>query len=397
MPSTSTNEIDIDRLLRRAVSSGAVPGVAAMAADDSGILCRAVSGDRAPGQPWACDTVAWIASMTKIIVSVAALQLVERGDLELDEPVGRVLPALREPAVLEGFSGDGRPVLRRARSHITLRHLLAHTAGYGYHFWNAEVGRYQQHAGLPNIIECREATLTTPLLFDPGTRWNYGTNTDWVGKAIEAVSGLSIEQYLRGHVLDPLGMHDTGFLLTEDRRRRLATMFARTEDGPVGIDFEITQEPEFQMSGGGMYGTPGDFLAFLRMLLGGGALDGVRILRSDTLAEAAGNQIGGLTIGRFTSADPGTSADVEFLPGVTKKWSLLGMLNAEPTSAGRSAGSLFWAGLANTYFWVDWDRRDTGVLFTQLLPFGDTEVLDLFDRFETLVHTFPMDDASPRA
>lgn len=385
MTASTVRTDSIDRFLGAAVDAGEIPGVSALAVTRDGARYSGSFGDRAEGAPWTEHTVAWLGSMTKMIVAIGALRLVEQGRLDLDADLGTVLPALAEPMVLEGFDDDGRPTVRRANGAVTLRRLLSHTAGNGYHFWNADVQRYQNVAGLPGIIECREATLTTPLLFDPGTAWEYGMNLDWVGKAIEAVSGQDLEQYLRASVLDPLGMSATSFRLGPALRDDLAAMYARTPDGPVRIEFEMTQEPEFLMAGGAMYGSPADYLTLLRMILGDGEVDEVRILRDDTVMEALSNQIGDLTIGKITTVDPGSSNDVEFMPGTTKKWSLLGMLNVEETPGGRSAGSLFWAGLPNAYYWVDRDQGNAGVLFTQILPFGDHAVLDLFDRFENAV------------
>ena len=382
-PTVSTQAID--QLLAAPVEAGEIPGVSALAVTRDGARYSASYGNRAGGAPWTENTVAWLGSMTKMIVAIGALQLVELGRLDLDADLGTVLPALAEPKVLEGFDDDGHPLVRPANSAITLRRLLSHTAGNGYHFWNANVLRYQEVEGLPGIIECREATLTTPLLFDPGAAWEYGMNIDWVGKTSEAVSGQDLEQYLRGALLDPLGMSATSFRLTPVLRDELAAMNFRTPDGLAQIEFEMTQEPEFLMAGGAMYGSPADYLTLLRMILGGGEVDGVRILREDTLTEALSNQIGDLTIGKITTVDPGSSNDIEFLPGTTKKWSLLGMVNVEETPGGRSAGSLFWAGLPNAYYWVDRDKGNAGVLFTQILPFGDHAVLDLFDRFENAV------------
>jgi len=384
-PTVSTQ--DIDRLLTAAVDSGEIPGLSALAVTGDGTRYSASFGERADGAPWSENTVAWLGSMTKMIVAIGALQLVEQGRLDLDADLGSVLPLLAEPKVLEGFDDEGRPKVRPATGAVTLRRLLSHTAGYGYHFWNADVLRYQDVAGLPRIIECREATLTTPLLFDPGTAWEYGMNLDWVGKAIEAASGQDLEQYLRGSILDPLGMSATSFRLGPALREELAAMNFRSPDGLVRIEFEMTQEPEFLMAGGAMYGSPADYLTLLRMVLGGGEVDGVRILREDTVIEALSNQIGDLTIGKIMTVDPGSSNDVDFLPGTTKKWSLLGLLNVEETPGGRSAGSLFWAGLPNAYYWVDRDKGNAGVLVTQILPFGDHAVLELFDRFENAVRT----------
>jgi len=385
MTARTVHTQDIDQLLTASVDSGEIPGLSALAVTSAGTRYSGSFGARADGAPWTEHTVAWLGSMTKMIVAIGALQLVEQGRLDLDADLGTLLPALAEPKVLLGFDDTGRPRVRPANGAVTLRRLLSHTAGNGYHFWNADVLRYQEVEGLPGIIECREATLTTPLLFDPGTAWEYGMNIDWVGKAIEAVSGQDLEQYLRVSVLDPLGMSTTSFRLGPALRGELAAMNFRSPDGLVRIEFEMTQEPEFLMAGGAMYGSPADYLTLLRMILGGGAVDGVRILREDTVAKALTNQIGDLAFGKITTVDPGSSNDVEFLPGTTKKWSLLGLLNVEETPGGRSAGSLFWAGLANSYYWVDRDKGNAGVLFTQILPFGDHAVLELFDRFENAV------------
>ena len=384
------NEVaTLDTLLSAAVEKGDFPGVAAVAANRDGLVYRNAFGVASsdPLRDMAPDTVAWIASMTKTIVAVGALQLVERGQLDLDAPMSDVLPQLAEQQVLDGFDDMGQPVTHTATIPVTLRHLLSHTAGNGYHFWHADVQRYQEVMGLPGIIECREATLTTPLLHEPGTAWVYGMNIDWVGKAIEKISGGTLEEYLRANILDPLGMTDTSFIIEAGRRARLSGMNVRTPEGDlVQVPFEMTQEPEFQMAGGAMYGSVDDYVTLLRMLLGNGTLDGVRILAAETVEEARRNQIGELAVGPIHTVDPGSSNDVDFLPGQPKKWGLLGMINVDPAPNGRSAGSLFWAGLGNTYFWVDWDNGDCGALFTQILPFADHKVLDAFEAFERSVH-----------
>ena len=384
------NEVaTLDTLLSAAVEKGDFPGVAAVAANRDGLVYRNAFGVASsdPLRDMAPDTVAWIASMTKTIVALGALQLVERGQLDLDAPMSDVLPQLAEQQVLDGFDDMGQPVTHTATIPVTLRHLLSHTAGNGYHFWHADVQRYQEVMGLPGIIECREATLTTPLLHEPGTAWVYGMNIDWVGKAIEKISGGTLEEYLRANILDPLGMTDTSFIIEAGRRARLSGMNVRTPEGDlVQVPFEMTQEPEFQMAGGAMYGSVDDYVTLLRMLLGNGTLDGVRILAAETVEEARRNQIGELAVGPIHTVDPGSSNDVDFLPGQPKKWGLLGMINVDPAPNGRSAGSLFWAGLGNTYFWVDWDNGDCGALFTQILPFADRKVLDAFEAFERSVH-----------
>jgi methyl acetate hydrolase len=379
----------VDQVLERAVAAGEVPGVVALAADDRGIVYEGAFGKReiGKGPEMTLDTVFWVASMTKAVTSVAAMQLVEQGQLALDEPLGQRLPELASPQVLEGFDAAGAPRLRPAKRPITLRHLLTHTAGFTYDIWNADMGRYQAHAGVPGIVECKNATLRTPLVCDPGERWEYGINLDWVGKAVEHASGQSLEAYFREHVFRPLGMADTGFVLTPARRARLASMHVRQADGSLAaIPFELPQQPEFFMGGGGLYSTGPDYIVFLRMLLNGGRLGGAQVLRPETVAEMAKNQIGELTVGMLRTAIPASSNDAEFFPGMAKKWGLGYMISMEDAPTGRSRGSLAWAGLANTFYWIDPAKRLTGLILTQILPFADDKVLRLFGEFESAIY-----------
>jgi CubicO group peptidase (beta-lactamase class C family) len=375
----------LDRVFEAAVRAGEVAGVVATAANDHGVVYRGAFGKRALGGDAAMtlDTVMWIASMTKAVTSVAALQLVERGKVSLDEPLGNKVPEISQVQVLEGFDDAGAPKLRPPRRAITLRHLLTHTAGFVYDIWNADMFRYQQSLGVPNIIECKNVSLATPLVFDPGERWEYGISIDWVGQAVEQLSGQALEQYFKQYIFGPLGMNDTAFVIGPDQRRRLAGMHVRKSDGSLKvIRFEVPQQPEFFMGGGGLYSTGQDYLRFLRMLLGGGELDGIRVLASETVAEMNRNQIGDLNVGALRTCMPSSSNDAEFFPGMPKKWGLAYMINAEDAAVGRSAGGLAWAGLANTYYWIEPSKRVAGVILTQILPFADAQVLSLFEDFE---------------
>jgi methyl acetate hydrolase len=382
----------VDQVLERAVAAGDIPGVVALAAGDQGVIYQGAFGKRAVdgGAEMTLDTVVWIASMTKAVTSVAAMQLVEQGEISLDEPLSDRLTELREIQVLEGFDEAGAPRLRAPRRPITLRHLLSHTAGFSYTFWNADMLRYYECASVPGIIECQTVTLMTPLVADPGERWEYGINIDWVGKTVERLSGQRLEDYFKAHIFGPLAMRDTGFVLGPAQRERLASMHVRQPDGSLQVvPFEIPQAPEFYMGGGGLYSTGPDYLRFLRMLLGNGELDGVRILRPETVAEMNRNQIGELSVGPLKSVDPASSNDAEFFPGLPKKWGLAYMINAEDAPVGRGAGSLAWAGLANTFYWIEPRRRLAGVILTQILPFGDARVLDLFEQFERAIYAMP--------
>jgi len=379
----------MDDVLERAIAEGRVPGVVALAADRSGVIYQGAFGKRAFGgdADMTTDTVFWIASMTKALTSVAAMQEVEQGKLDLDEPIGQRIPELANPVVLEGFDASGAPQLRPARRPITLRHLLTHTAGFTYEIWNADMARYARGNDLPGIIECKNACLALPLIADPGDRWEYGINIDWAGKAVELASGLSLNVYLRERIFEPLGMTDTGFVLRSDQRERQARMHVRTGETSFDvIEFEIPQAPEFYMGGGGLYSTGPDYLRFLRALLGDGALDGARILKPETVAQLGENQIGDLLVTMLKTVDPVSSNDAEFFPGMPKKWGLAYMISTEQAPTGRSAGSLAWAGLGNTYFWLDPSRDVTGLILTQILPFADAAVLDAFGQFERAIY-----------
>jgi len=379
----------VDRVLAAAIDRSDVPGVVAMAATRDGTVYQGAFGRRGlpDGAAMTADTVFWIASMTKAITSTAAMQLVEQGKLALDRPIADILPELASPQVLGGFDAAGEPKLRPARRPITLRHLITHTAGFVYDIWNAEMGRYMEKRGVPGIISCQNAALALPLVFEPGEKWDYGIAIDWVGKAVERASGQKLSDYFAEHLFGPIGMRDTVFKLSPDHRTRLARMHARGEDGTLAsIEFEIPQEPEFEMGGGGLYGTAADYLAFQRVLLNRGHADGGEVLKPETVALMGQNAIGDLNVRLLKTAGPAYSNDAEFFPGMVKKWSLGFMISTEKVPGGRGAGSLNWAGLGNTYFWIDPATGVAGVILMQLLPFADRKSLALLDAFERAVY-----------
>jgi CubicO group peptidase (beta-lactamase class C family) len=333
------------------------------------------------------DSVFWIASMTKAVTAAAGMQLVEQGKLSLNDPIGKVLPDLAAPQVLEGFDANGAPKLRPAKTPITLRHLMTHTAGFAYDMWNGDMVQYLEKTGTPGVTTCKNDALKTPLMTDPGTRWEYGTNIDFVGKAVEAASGKRLDAYLRDHLFTPLGMTDTGFRIGDAQRKRLVAMHSRGEDGSLAtIPFELEQDPEFHMGGGGLYGTAGDYIKFTQMILNKGRGNGQQLLKPETVALMAQNHIGELTMGKMTSAVAFATNDVDLYPDMAKKWGLSFLINTARTGEGRSAGSLAWAGLANTYFWIDPARDVAGVILMQLLPFADKKCLEAFAGFERGVY-----------
>jgi methyl acetate hydrolase len=379
----------IDQVLRQKSDAGEIPGVVAMAATGKEVVYQGAFGKRDLSKDTAMtlDSVFWIASMTKAITAAAAMQLVEQGKLSLEGTIGKLLPDLAAPQVLEGFDADGEPKLRPARNPITLRHLLTHTSGFCYNMWNADMVRYLEKTGTPVVTTCKNDALKTPIMSDPGTRWEYGTSIDFVGKAVEAASGLRLDAYLRDHLFKPLGMTDTGFKIDEEQRARLVAMHARGEDGTLApIPFELDQDPEFHMGGGGLYGTAGDYIRFTQMILNKGRGNGNQLLKPETVAMMGQNHIGELSMTRMTSAVPFATNDVDLYPDMDKKWGLSFLINTARTPEGRSPGSLAWAGLANTYYWIDPSRDITGVILMQLLPFTDRKCLQAFAGFETGIY-----------
>jgi methyl acetate hydrolase len=377
----------IDQVLAAAVAEGDVPNVTALAADRDGVIYEGAAGPRAVGQhdPISPDSMLRIASMTKMVATVAALQQSERGNLELDAPVDTYLPEFAELQVLEGFDGD-TPKLRPAGARATVRQLITHTAGLGYWFLSKDLSRWLDVTGTANVGSGTMAVFTAPLLSDPGTRYEYGTNTDWLGRVVEVASGQSLDAYLDANVLGPLGMHHTSFLMSEEQRANSVPVHMRGEDGDwVATDFDWSQQPEWWAGGHGLYSTPRDYLAFQRMLLAGGTLGDAQILEQATVDAAFTNQIGSLDFpAEMPSADPQSSADVNLGPGL--KWGLGLLLNTQQYPGMRAVGSGAWAGLFNTHFWVDPSSGVTGAIYTQTLPFVEPRVLKVYLDFERALY-----------
>jgi CubicO group peptidase (beta-lactamase class C family) len=374
----------IDELLEAAVAAGTVPGVTAVVADRDGVRQEhaagrlSVDGD----DPVGPDTMFRIASMTKAITTVAALQLVEQDRLDLDQPVASVVPAFGELQVLEGFDED-EPRLRPPATQATIRQLMTHTAGLGYRFVNEDLTRYQQLTGLPDVLSGQKALLDMPLATDPGTRWEYGLNTDWLGQAVEAVTGQGLDEVFAERILKPLGMTDTTFAPTDAQRARLMPIHARTPDGGLlATDLGWPPAPEFWAGGHGLYATAGDYLRFLRALLGGGELDGARILAPDTVELMFTPQIGELVVPEvIRTADPTVTNDIVALP-VRQTWGLGLHLVLDDLPGMRRAGTGDWAGICNSYYWIDRTSGVTGAIFTQVLPFFDPAIIELAAAFE---------------
>jgi methyl acetate hydrolase len=379
----------IDAVLKQAVDAKDVPGVVAMVATDKGLFYENAFGVRelGKGPDMTLDSVFRIASMTKAITSVAAMQLVEQGKLKLEEPVPNIDPALGSPQVLDGFDASGAPKLRAAKRPITLRHLLTHTSGFCYEQWDAGMVKYVKASRMPSTATGKVAALRMPLVFDPGDKWEYSISIDWAGRLVESVSGQTLDAYFRDKIFAPLGMKDSGYVTSEEQRARQARVHQRQPDGAlVAQPLETPFTPEFWSGGGPLYSTGRDYLTFLQALLHGGTHNGARILKPETVALMNQNHTGTIPAGIMRTTNPARSNDVDLFPGAPIRWGLGYMLNMEPGPNGRSAGTVSWGGIFNTYYWLDPAKRVTGLIMTQILPFADTKTLKLYGQYERSVY-----------
>lgn len=377
----------IDQVLKDAVDAGAVPNAVAIAADRNGVIYEGAAGPREAGgtDPVGPDTHFRIMSMTKMVATVAALQEMERGNLDLDAPIDTYCPDFADVQVLEGFEGD-KPTLRPPASRATVKQLVTHTSGLGYWFWNENLVRWEAATGTPNVLSGQNVIFTAPLVADPGTTYIYGINTDWLGRVVEAVSGRTLDVYIKENITAPLGMNETAFIMSPQQRANSVPVHVKGEDGTwAATDIDLNQQPEYFAGGHGLHSTPRDYLTFQRMLLNNGTLDGTQILRSDTVDAAFTNQIGDLDFpAEIPTADPASTHALNMGPGY--KWGYGLLLNTADIPGMRRAGSGAWAGLCNTHFWVDRTTGITGAIYSQFLPFVPQEALDMYANFERALY-----------
>ena len=377
----------IDDVLTHAVQAGDVPNIVAVAANRDGLIYCGAVGSRVVGDeaPITATTRMRIASMTKIVATVAALQQVERGAIELDSPVDNYLPEFAEVGVLDGFDGD-IPRLRRPQARATVRQLMTHTAGFGYSFFNSSMRRWEKTTGTPHGASGSERIFTAPMVNDPGVKFEYGISTDWLGRIVERVSGQSLDAYLDDHIFKPLSMHHTTFSVPRARQAELAPTHVRGEGGSwVPLEAGADEAPEYCSAGSGLYSTPLDYLSFQRMLLGGGVHGDVTIVRPATIESLFMNQLDGLRLpSRMVSLEPAATADLGFATG--SRWSLGLLLNSRRLPGLRAAGSGGWFGATNTHFWADPSSGLTGAIYMQCMPLMASGALRTSVNFERALY-----------
>ncbi len=377
----------IDEVLRSAVEAGAVPNVVAVAADRDGVIYEGAAGPRVAGadEEISADTHFRIMSMTKMVATVAALQQMEQGRLDLEAPVEEYCPSFADVQVLDGFDGD-TPRLRPPASRATVKQLITHTAGLSYWFFNDALARWEAVTGTPTVISGSDVIFTAPMVADPGTRFEYGINVDWLGKVVEAASGVSLDVAIKEGITGPLGMDETCFCMSPQQRSTATPIHALAEDGSwMATDVELNQAPDYWAGGHGLYSTHRDYLKFQQALLHDGTFAGVTILQPATVDAAFTNQIGDLDFPAvLTSSDPASTCDFAAGPGF--KWGYGLLLNTEAIPGRRAAWSGAWAGLCNTHFWVDRTSGITGAIYSQFLPFVTPAALRMYADFETALY-----------
>ncbi|MBK6852948.1 MAG: beta-lactamase family protein [Burkholderiales bacterium] len=371
--------------------AGGAPGVVAMATDKKKNFYEGCAGVRELGnhQPMTLDTVMAIFSTSKAITGTAAMQLVEEGLIHLNDPVSRYVPEIAELQVLIGFDSAGEPVTRPPKRAITINDLMLHTSGLCYEFFSADDLRYRNTKAIPTVVSSSFASIRTVLLHDPGERWTYGVNIDWLGRVIEQQRGQRLGAVLAERVFGPLGMKDTAFTMSESMRARRACLHDRAQDGKVTPlpDLVLPQPPEMDMGGHGLYATVGDYMKFIRMMLNDGDGPHGRVLKAATVEAMCKNGLpAGVTSGGWTTSIPSLSNSGEFDPGIKKTWAYTFQRNEETTSTGRPAGSLMWAGLGNQYYWIDRKSGIGGYWSAQIMPFQDVAAYPGFVDFETAIY-----------
>ena len=386
----------LDAVLGRVASgndegSDRVPGVVAMVTDRDGDIYSGAAGQRRFGSdtPMSEDTVFAIFSTTKAITGTTALQCVEEGLLDLDAPAKTYAPAIGELQVIDGFDDAGQPILRAPKTDVTTRQLMLHTGGFGYDFFSETYKRLAEDFEQPSVLTSSRAALETPLLFDPGAKWEYGTNVDWVGQVVEGIRGKRLGAVMRERIFDPLGMDEIGFTRTQAMKTRTATMHARDTSGALAPmdDFALPDDPEVDFGGHGLYATIPEYMKFIRMWLNDGAGQHGQVLKPETVAWAVQDGLEAhQKVGMLTGVIPELSHDAEFFPGAPKGWSYTFMVNHEQAPTGRPAGAIGWAGLANSFYWIDRKNGVGGYWATQIVPFGDPVSFPGYMDFETALY-----------
>ena len=386
------NSDQIRAVLDQAVKDGKLPMSVALIANSEGVLFTHASGyrDSENGQMMRPDSIFAIASMTKLITTIAVLQLVEAGLIELDSGLDQYLPETINPKIIQGFDKDDDPIFVDAARSPTVRELITHTSGYVYSIWN-EMALSAQAKAVTSPLGGGKESIVAPLYFEPGSKWEYGVGIDWLGVMVEEVSGKRLMDFFEEKIFLPLRMEDTFFEFPLEKMDRSVMMTARVKGELVKSELYQPVPAErgsmgFYGGGGGLYSTVNDYARVMRALLNGGSLDGQRVLSEEMVAQMFANQIGSIDVSPGKAQIKALSNDFDMGFGSSAKWGLGFLLSPEGTESGRGRGSASWAGLFNSYFWIDRENDLCALFATQVLPFYDEEAVSVLKLFEAQVY-----------
>ncbi|HLG57816.1 MAG TPA: serine hydrolase domain-containing protein [Vicinamibacterales bacterium] len=379
---TSSGTTALSQFFSDAVARGDVPGVVAIVVDRDQAVYHEAFGkmNAAQNVPMSKDTIFRIASMTKAVTSVGVMQLVEEGKLGLDDEVSKYIPSLKSPHVFSKVDEKaGTYETRPATRAITIRQLLTHTSGIGYSWSDHGLAIAQKKTGATNDSEL-------PLVNEPGAQWTYGASTRVLGAVIEKISGQRVDAYLEAHVTGPLGMHDTTYTVPQAKYARVVTLHQKA-NGKITETQNPDPIPATIRGDGGLFSTAADYSRFVQMILNRGQLGGTRILKESTVAEMSKNQTGSVKVRPQPTADPLRSKPYPLGAG-EDVWGLGFQIAApkSPTPSMRSPGSMSWAGINNTFYWIDPQKQVGAVILMQLLPFYDEKALGVLQGFEERVY-----------
>ena len=379
-------------VLDRTIATGKLNFAVAAVGNAGGQTWSHAAGyqDSEKTKPASPKNIIQIASMTKLVTTIAALQLMEQGKLDLDTPISAYAPELNDLKVLRGFEADDTPIFEKANRAPTARELMTHTAGYVYEFWNADSLKAAQLGVSPSLLNGGNY-LAAPLAFQPGTAWEYGINTDWLGVLVERLSGQRLAEYFDEHIFKPLGMTDTFYELPADKLDRSVTVMARGAEGLVELpNFQPTPREKGSMAhysgGGGLSSTVKDYGRILQMLLNDGSLNGKRLLKSQTVDTMFQNNIGEIQPVALATVMPTMSNTADMSFGNNATFGLGLLIHTDGIDGGRKANAGSWAGLFNSYYWVDREAGTYGIFGTQVLPFYDGVAIETLLKFEQAVY-----------
>jgi methyl acetate hydrolase len=394
-------EARVNHAFKSAVDDKKVPAVGGIVLDKSGnVLFEGAFGSTnvldPSAAPFTTNTPTLIFSCSKLVTTILALQLVEEGKLSLDDPVEKYDPDFAKIEIFEGIGEDGKPIFKAPKKKATVLHLVTHTAGMAYDFFDTKMLQYRLAAGMTpssTMSQGTKANYAGPLLFEPGQEYSYGMNTDWVGFIVEVIIGKKLEEVLEERIIRPLQLKNTSVTFDESKPRMVAHI--RGEDGSFlpAVDIKPLEQPEVRGGGEFMISTISDYAQILLALLNGGEHPklNVRILKEETVEKYLFSDLisqicSPANVGLIPASIPQLTNTGEILPGIKKLWSAALLLNETDSPTGRKAGSGAWAGLANSYYFMDPASDRLAFFTTSVLPFFDTESLYLFDELERAVY-----------